>query len=149
MTKSLIALFQRDLQKFVDELNAYPNEELIWTTVGDIKNPAGNLALHIVGNLNTFIGTVLGHTGYVRDRPAEFALRGVPRTELVRSLQDTSRMIEQVLSSPTLPPLDHIYPQEVLGYPTSNQYFLIHLFGHLNWHLGQVNYHRRMIEHLL
>ncbi len=145
MLKDLIALYKRDLEKFVGELEAYPDEASIWVIAPDIKNPAGNLALHIVGNLNTFIGVNLGQTGYVRDRPAEFSSRDVPRAELVQMLRDTSSMIEQVLSKPDLAPLESIYPQEVLGYPMTHQYFLIHLYGHLSWHLGQVNYHRRLL----
>jgi hypothetical protein len=145
MTEALIALYRRDLERFVAELEAYADESLLWQIAGDIKNPAGNLALHIVGNLNTFVGDVLGNTGYVRDRPAEFSRRDVPRAELVEQLRQTANMIERVLSSPELVSLEDPYPQEVLGYPMTNQYFLIHLYGHLNWHLGQVNYHRRLM----
>ena len=121
MVDALIALFKRDLQKFVDELESYPDEQLVWTIAGDIKNPAGNLALHVAGNLNNYIGTILGNSGYVRDRLAEFARRDVPGAELVQMLHSTAIMIEQVLSSPALAPLQDLYPQEVLGYPMNNQ----------------------------
>lgn len=144
MLADLVTLYKRDLEKLVAELEAYPNEASIWAIAGDIRNPAGNLVLHIVGNLNTYIGLNLGQIPYVRDRPSEFSRRDVLRAELVQMLRDTSSMIEGVLSKSDLP-LEAPYPQESLGYPMTTQYFLIHLYGHLNWHLGQVNYHRRLV----
>jgi hypothetical protein len=109
MNNDLNKLYQRDLAKLVNELEAYPNEASIWLVAHDIKNSAGNLTLHIVGNLNLFIGVDLGDTDYKRDRDAEFN------------------------------------PKETLGYPMTTSYFLMHLYGHLNWHLGQINYHRRLL----
>jgi uncharacterized damage-inducible protein DinB len=38
------------------------------------------------------------------------------------------------------------YPLQVLGYPMTTTYFLVHLYGHLNYHLGQVNYLRRLLQ---
>ena len=144
MTHSLIALFQRDLAKLSQELEAYPNEESLWVVAHDIKNPAGNLALHLVGNLNQFIGVVLGGTDFQRNRDAEFGSRDIPKAELISMVQATSTMIESVLKDVTVFALEQPYPQEVLGYPMTTSYFLIHLYGHLNWHLGQINYHRRL-----
>ena len=111
---------------------------------GDIKNSAGTLTLHLVGNLNHFVGKVLGHTDYARDREAEFSRRDVPRAELLEHVQDTKTMIERVLSSLNVTALEEVYPLEPLGYPMTIRYFLLHLFGHLSWHLGQINYHRRL-----
>ena len=144
MTHSLISLFQRDLAKLVKELEAYPNEESLWVVVHDIKNPAGNLALHLVGNLNQFIGVVLGGTTYQRNRDAEFGSKNVSQAELISVVQETSCMIESVLKDIYVFALEQPYPQEVLGYPMTTSYFLLHLYGHLNWHLGQINYHRRL-----
>ena len=144
MTHSLISLFQRDLAQLVKELEAYPNEESLWVVVHDIKNPAGNLALHLVGNLNQFIGVVLGGTTYQRNRDAEFGSKNVSQAELISVVQETSGMIESVLKDINVFALEQPYPQEVLGYPMTTSYFLLHLYGHLNWHLGQINYHRRL-----
>lgn len=144
MTHSLISLFQRDLAKLVKELEAYPNEESLWVVAHDIKNPAGNLALHLVGNLNQFIGVVLGGTTYQRNRDAEFGSKNVSQAELISVVQETYDMIESVLKDINVFALEQPYPQEVLGYPMTTSYFLLHLYGHLNWHLGQINYHRRL-----
>ena len=145
MTQDLIKLFQRDLAKLVNDLEAYPSEESVWLVATDIKNPAGNLALHLVGNLTQYIGVDLGGTDYIRNREAEFNLKNVPRAEIIKTIHSTSIMIEKVLSTLDATKLEQVFPKEVLGYPMSTSYFLMHLYGHLNWHLGQINYHRRLL----
>jgi Protein of unknown function (DUF1572) len=145
MTDHLIALFKRDLEKLVLELEAYTDESKLWARAGEVKNPAGNLVLHLHGNLNHFVGKTLGHLEFMRDREAEFSRSGVPRAELIEMVRQTSAMLEKVLPSLSDADLAATYPLEVLGYPMTTGYFLIHLYGHLNWHLGQVNYHRRLV----
>ena len=144
MTTDLIKLFWRDLEKLSAELEAYPSEASIWSVSGDIRNSAGTLTLHLLGNLNHFVGKVLGHSDYLRDRDAEFSCRDVPRAELLEHVQNTKTTIERVLSSLNVPSLEEKYPLEVLGYPMTTGYFLLHLLGHLSWHLGQINYHCRL-----
>jgi hypothetical protein len=141
----LTTLMDRDLAKLEDEIEAYPSEESLWIVRGDIINPAGNLSLHITGNLQHFIGAILGKTGYVRDRHAEFNDKGVPQDELLEKIRQTRQLLDDVI--PTLSPavLESKYPIEVFGRPMSVTLFLIHLHGHLNYHLGQVNYHRRLL----
>lgn len=143
MLADLNTLFQRDLQRLIDDLEAYPTDASVWTLQGDIKNSAGTLALHLVGNLNHYFGARLGNTGYVRHRDAEFSTRDVPRAELIQRLRDTMAMLERVFALPL--DLATTYPEEVLGYSMTTQFFLCHLYGHLNWHRGQVNYHRRLV----
>jgi hypothetical protein len=145
MTEHLLALFKRDLEKLVLELEAYSDESKLWVLAGEIKNPAGNLVLHLHGNLNHFVGKVLGKLEFVRDREAEFSRSDVPRAELIAMVRATTAMLETVLPTLNLEDLEKPYPREVLGYPMTSGYFLIHLYGHLNWHLGQVNYHRRLV----
>jgi Protein of unknown function (DUF1572) len=145
MTEHLLTLFKRDLEKLVLELEAYESEAKIWVRVGEIKNPAGNLVLHLHGNLNHFVGKILGKLEFVRDREAEFSRSDVPRAELIAMVRATSAMLETVLPALSPEDLEQPYPLEVLGYPMTSGYFLIHLYGHLNWHLGQVSYHRRLV----
>ena len=144
MTQHLMALFKRDLEKLIAELEAYSDENKLWVLAGEIKNPAGNLVLHLHGNLNMFVGKILGKLEFVRDREAEFSHSNVPRAELM-AMVATSAMLEQVLPTLSEADLTATYPLEVLGYPMTSGYFLFHLYGHLNWHLGQVNYHRRLV----
>jgi hypothetical protein len=143
MTEHLLTLFKRDLEKLVTELETYNDESKLWLLAGEIKNSPGNLVLHLHGNLNHFVGKILGNLEFVRDRESEFSRSDGPRAELITMVHTTSTMLETVL--PTLENLEKPYPLEVLGYAMTSGYFLIHLYGHLNWHLGQINYHRRLV----
>lgn len=144
-TQSLMTLYTRDLNKLAEEIKLYPNEEAIWKVAPGINNSAGNLCLHLCGNLQHFIGTILGNSGYVRNREAEFASKNIPREKLLEEIENAKAAIGQVL--PDLPhdQLHAPYPIEVFGHPMATVFFLMHLATHLGYHLGQVNYHRRMI----
>ena len=146
LTTTLIALFERDLTKLKNELLAYKSEEAIWKTEADIPNSAGNLALHLIGNLNTFIGAEIGKTGYVRNRPLEFSAKFVPREQLVADIEATIEVIKNALSLLTEEDCKAEYPVLVLEEKKSTEFFFIHLAVHLAYHLGQVNYHRRLLD---
>jgi uncharacterized damage-inducible protein DinB len=142
MLSDISFLLRRDLQRLIDDLEAYPDEASVWALRGDIKNSAGTLTLHLIGNLNHYIGQRLGESGYTRQRDLEFSRRDVPRAELIQGLRDTMAMLDRVLALPL--DVSATYPELVLKEPMTTQQFLIHLYGHLNWHRGQVNYHRRL-----
>ena len=146
MTTSLIELFIRDLNKLNDEILAYPDEYSLWEVDVRIKNSGGNLAIHIIGNLNHFIGAHLGSTSYIRQRDKEFNDKNVPRELIIDHIKDIKNILNDVLSSLNNEVLSRNYPIEVFGKPMSTEYFLIHLHGHLNYHLGQINYHRRLLS---
>lgn len=146
MKESLQSLFSRDLQKLKTEIESYQREENIWKIDKDISNSAGNLCLHLVGNLNHYIGMTLGNSGYIRNREIEFALKDIPKAKLIQQIDKTIEMVSLTLESLSIEDLQKEYPAEPLGYPMTTEYFLIHLFGHLNYHLGQINYHRRLLD---
>ncbi|SMP04128.1 DinB family protein [Chryseobacterium profundimaris] len=146
MKESLQSLFSRDLNKLKTEIESYQHEENIWKTDKDISNSAGNLCLHLVGNLNHYIGMMLGNSGYIRNREIEFALKDIPSLKLIQQIDKTIEMVSLTLESLSIEDLQKEYPAEPLGYPMTREYFLIHLFGHLNYHLGQINYHRRLLD---
>ena len=146
LTQTLKTLFTRDLKRLQKEINTYQSEAAIWKIEKDITNTAGNLCLHLVGNLNAFIGTELGKTGYVRQRDLEFSLKNVPRAELIEQVDGTIQMIEQCMDQLSEEDLQKDYPIPVFGYTTSTEYFLVHLAAHLGYHLGQINYHRRLLD---
>jgi uncharacterized damage-inducible protein DinB len=145
LTQTLQTIFVRDLNKLKKELESYPNEADIWKIEKLIANSAGNLCLHLVGNLNTYIGTVLGNTGYVRNRDLEFSLKDIPQKELIEKVVATIQVIEKVLPTISEEKLKEEYPLLVLAEKTSVEFFLVHLAAHLSYHLGQVNYHRRLV----
>lgn len=147
ITDTLRSLFNRDLVKLKQEIELYNNEENIWIIDKNILNTPGNLCLHLVGNLNAYIGAVLGGTDYVRNRPEEFSLKNIPRQELISKIESTIEVVEKALSLLTEDQVKAEYPQVVLdGKTISTEYFLVHLAGHLNYHLGQINYHRRLLD---
>jgi len=135
----------RDLQTFQREIELFPSDDAVWQTVPGITNPAGTLALHVCGNLRHYLGAVLGGSGYVRDRGAEFRLRGVPRRELVENLLGAREAVIRTL--PTLSPetLQAAYPEPMGDVTVRTDWFLLHLGTHLAFHLGQAGYLRRII----
>jgi hypothetical protein len=146
MIEILSDLYKRDLGKLRDEITAYENEAAIWKTGGAITNSAGNLCLHLVGNLNAFIAAELGGSGYVRDRDLEFSDKDVPRSELLKRIDDTILAVGTALGQVNPGDLEREYPKVVLAGPMTTGHFLIHLTTHLSYHLGQINYHRRLFD---
>lgn len=147
LKESLKLLYKRDLNKLKTEILEYKNEHNLWLTEKGVANSAGNLCLHLIGNLNTFIGAELGKTGYVRDRPLEFSLKDVPRAELISSIDEIIDIIDRSLDSLTDSDLDEDYPlTKIVEGGSSIGFMLVHLSGHLAYHLGQINYHRRLLD---
>lgn len=146
LTETLIRIFKRDLNKLKTEVNAYENEAHLWLVPEGISNSAGNLSLHIVGNLNHFIGATLGNTGYIRQREKEFSLKDVPRLEMINQIDKTIAMIEAVVSKLTANDLEEEYRRNPFEDFMTTEYFLVHLATHLAYHLGQINYHRRLLD---
>lgn len=145
ITNELKKAFIKDLTKLKEEISLYTDEAILWKIEKGIANPAGNLCLHLVGNLNHFIGATMGHTGFVRQRDAEFSLKNVPQSQLLDMIEQTISVIEQVLSKTTDAQLLEDYPLVVFKEKMTTGYFLIHLASHLGYHLGQINYHRRLV----
>lgn len=139
-------LFTRDLKKLRTEISLYKNEAAIWLTDKAIANSAGNLCLHLVGNLNTYTGAVLGNTGYIRNRDLEFSLKDIPKDELLKKIDATIVVIETTLDQLKEEQLADDYPVLIWEEKTSTAYMLVHLATHLGYHLGQVNYHRRLLD---
>ncbi len=146
ITEVLNSIFKRELVKLKTEIESYKQESNLWHIEKNIANSGGNLCLHLIGNLNTYIGATLGHTNFVRDRDAEFALKNVPRKELIQKIEETIEVIDSVLPKLTQEQLEQEYPMIVLKEPTSTEFFLVHLATHLTYHLGQINYHRRLVD---
>ena len=146
MIPILRQLFQRDLTRLHDEISAYKSEANLWITSGEITNSGGNLCLHLVGNLNAFICGELGNSGYVRDRPAEFNAKNIPQETLLRQVLETRELVDQVLASLPAESLGKEYPKRIWKEGMTTGFFLTHLVSHLSYHLGQVNYHRRLLD---
>ncbi len=146
LKETLKLLFDRDLKKLKSEIESYNNEKNIWQIDKSITNSAGTLCLHIIGNLNWFIGAQLGNTGYIRHRELEFSSINIPRVDLIIEIDKTRLMLDNTLLNVTNDQLEADYPILVFKQKTSTYYFLIHLTTHLAYHLGQINYHRRLLN---
>ncbi len=144
--ETIAELVERDLQKLRTEISAYKDEDNLWVIKENIGNSAGNLCLHLVGNLNHFIGNALGNSGYVRHRDDEFSLKNIPRQDLIINIDNCILVLKQTFSGLTDADLEKDFPLEKHGTTVSTMHMLLHLYGHLNYHLGQVNYHRRLID---
>lgn len=146
MLEDIIKIFLRDLDKLKLEIESFNMEENIWKTEGNIKNSSGNLCLHLIGNLNTYIGKNLGGTNYLRDREAEFTSKDIPKQKLIMDIDDLKNVLEDTFSKLKKEDLERLYPENTLGYEMTTNFFLIHLAVHLGYHLGQINYLRRVLE---
>ena len=146
MVQTLSQLFLRDLEKLKTEISSYKDEKKIWEISGDIKNSAGNLCLHLCGNLQHFIGAILGNSGYIRNRDAEFSRKEVPIRELVAEIELTIKVVQKTLQELKEEDLQKTYPINVFGYEMTTEYLLTNMAAHLNYHLGQINYHRRLLD---
>jgi hypothetical protein len=142
----LAKIFDRDLNKLKEEINLYRDEDRIWLTPAGISNCTGNLCLHLIGNLNHFIGATLGHTGYVRHRDDEFALKNILRQDILLNLDNTILIVAETLNKLTAEDLDKNFPLEKHGEIVTTRFMLLHLATHLSYHLGQINYHRRLLD---
>ena len=144
--ETLQKIFKRDLEKLKQEIASYRDESNLWKVDKNIANSSGNLCLHLVGNLNAYIGAEIGKTGYVRNRDLEFSMKSIPQIQLVKMIENTIGFVEEGLSKLNANDLEKEYPLLVFNEKTSTGYFLIHLTVHLGYHLGQINYHRRLLD---
>lgn len=146
LIETLKSLFDRDLTKLKLEIESYQNEPQIWAIDKNISNSAGNLCLHLIGNINTYIGGEIGKTGYIRNRELEFSLKDIPKAELIQKIEDTILVVQKAFDTLTPSDLDAIYPLVVFEKEMTTGFFLVHLSTHLAYHLGQINYHRRLLD---
>ena len=145
LKQTLTEIFERDLKKLITEINLYKNEDQLWVVQEGISNSAGNLCLHLIGNLNHFIGATLGNTGYVRHRDDEFSLKNIPRQDMLANIENCILIINATLNDLPEADLEKDFPLEVFGGKLKTEFMLVHLATHLSYHLVQINYHRRLL----
>ena len=146
MIATLSGFYERDVNKLAEEINLFKNENNIWRLKDGISNPAGNLVLHLSGNLNYFIGTILAKNGYVRKRDKEFSEKNIPRSQLIVEVQQIIPLMQNTLPNLSKEQLQSEFPVPLGGKNYVIEDMLILLLAHFNFHLGQVNYLRRILE---
>jgi len=145
LQQDLAELFRRDLTRLAQEIETFPDEELLWQTVPGVTNCAGNLALHLEGNLREYVGNMLGGVEYHRDRPNEFSAKNVSQAELVARAESLQPMIPDTIAQLTDAQLESIFPEPHWGAPRVTRLFVLSLLEHFNYHLGQIDYLRRVL----
>lgn len=146
MIEAIRSSLIRDIDKLKKEIEAYKNPKNIWIIDKDILNSAGNLCLHLISNLNYFIGATLGNTGYVRNRDEEFTIKDIPSGELINKINDTINVVNETLNNLKDEELKEDFPILFANQKISTGNMLINVVTHLNYHLGQINYHRRLLD---
>jgi hypothetical protein len=136
---------RRELGSLRRELEAYPDEKLLWTLPPGLPNSAGTLALHLTGNLRHYVGALLGGTGYIRDRDEEFAARDIPRAVLLGHIAEAEAAVESTLPGLSEAQMSLPFPEPIREHRLQTGELLIQLAVHLAYHLGQVSYHRRLV----
>jgi hypothetical protein len=145
IAKELAALYRRDLTRLTQQIDTFPDDATLWQTHPAVSNSAGNLGLHIEGNLREFVGRQLGGNAYTRQRDLEFSSKGVSKQELENRLAELKDLIPSIIEKLSAEQLESTYPQVIFERPTSTHELLTSLYGHLNWHLGQIDYLRRIL----
>ena len=143
--EGLVMLFSRDLTRLIQELKAFPDDETLWQRRAGVKNSAGNLVLHLEGNLREYVGRQLGGLAYTRTRDQEFTRSGVSRDEMVQRMENVKELVAAVVSGLSDTDLAKQHPERVLEIDLCSRDLLVHLHGHLNFHLGQIDYLRRIL----
>lgn len=146
LKEALLEIFERELDKLASEINSYRDENELWLTGGEISNSAGNLCLHLLGNLNHFVGATLGASGYVRHRDSEFSSTNIARQDLLASIEKTKQVVLETLRRLPDAKFEENFPVEKHDETVKTDFMLLHLLAHFNYHLGQINYHRRLTE---
>ncbi len=146
ITQSIISIFERGLNKLIEEINLYKDEDSLWGLIGGISNSGGNLCLHLLGNLNFYIGASLGKTAYKRNRDNEFTLKNISHAELIANIETCIVVIKNTLNKLSVADLEKDFPVQIFSKNEKTDFILIHLTTHLTYHLGQINYHRRIVS---
>lgn len=149
IVETVQTLIVRDLKRLKKEIASYSNEENLWQVDAKISNSGGNLCLHLIGNLKEYIGKHIGGDDFVRDRDFEFGGNKVPKAILTRQVDETIDAVEKALEKVDDEILASDFPIVVFKEKMTYAFFLIHLSSHLTYHLGQVNYHRRLLDNYI
>jgi len=131
-------LAKQNLPRIVECLQQLSEEE-IWWRPNPASNSAGNLVLHLCGNVRQWIISGLGGVEDARDRDREFAERGpIPRQGLVTQLRRTVQDACRVLAKLSDDSLSRKY--RIQGYHVTGLDAVYHVAEHFGYHTGQIIY---------
>lgn len=147
IAKGLILKFENAIKDLSKEIDSYSSEDQMWLISDNISNSAGNLVMHLIGNLNHFVGAVIGNTGYVRKRDLEFSIKDVSRATMQAEIEKAKQMLVETFQKIDDDAFHQPFPFEFPNpkFKPSTFEFMLHILGHLTYHVGQINYHRRIL----
>jgi uncharacterized damage-inducible protein DinB len=131
----------QDYARRVHALAEQLSEEQFWRKPYSYGNSFGHLALHLIGNLNYYIGAQIAQTGYVREREREFTERNPPpKQEVLRQVDEAVELVVKTLAAQTAETWSQ--PYQAVGAETSKDRFSIFLrcAAHFHHHVGQMIY---------
>lgn len=121
------------------------DDSMIWWRANEQSNSIGNLLLHCIGSTRFYIGHVVGHSDYVRDRDTEFAeRREIPKAELLADLDRAVAEADQVLK--TFDP-DRLLETTDRGLkPATYMHHIGMQLVHYASHTGQIAYATKLLK---
>jgi uncharacterized damage-inducible protein DinB len=144
LTDDFRTVLVRDLNGLQREIALYPDDETLWATRAGVANSGGNLALHVAGNIQHFIGHEMGGLPYRRDRGDEFGRRGGSRQAVIDEIRRAVAAVDEVLPRLGDEQLERLFTAHA-DVAVSTRRFLLHLCTHTAFHVGQVGYLRRIV----
>jgi len=143
ITTILIDLYGKELDKLKNEINTYESDDLIWKQADGIQLTGGNLCLYMAGNLQHYIGAMIGDSGYIRNKEAELKAKNVSRERLMEEIENTRQVVVDTLEQVSKAELLKIFPTKDFEEPVTTEYYLVHLLNNFCYHLGQIHFHRK------
>ena len=132
----------RDFARRVHALSEKLSEEQFWTKPYPYGNSFGHLTLHIIGNLNYYIGAEIVNTGYVRDREREFTEDSPPsKEEVLRRLAEAVDLVEATLETQTAETWSNAYRAAGAADFVKDRFSIfLSCAAHFHHHIGQMVY---------
>jgi hypothetical protein len=145
ITIVLIELYKRELEKLKLEILSYESDELLWKQFEGTV-PAGNICLYLTGNLQHYIGNIVGDSGYIRNKEAEMKARNLSRERLTEEIDATRNTVVNTLEEVSKTDLQKIFPTNEFEEPVTTEYYLIHLLKNFSFYFGQIKYHHQLVS---
>src|SRR5262245_21490531 len=135
---SRVFLNQDFLPRLVACLEMMPDED-VWWRPNEQSNSAGNLVLHLCGNVRQWVSASIGGVKFQRNRALEFATRDpIPKVELIERIRAAVKEVDAVLE--TLPANRLLVHYMIQSYNPSGLQAIYHIVEHFSYHLGQILY---------
>lgn len=117
------------------------SHEQLWRRPYAYGNSAGHLLLHLTGNLSYYVGARIAGTGYVRDRPKEFADTAKrAKEDVLKAFDEAVDMVLETLAAQDDAswrlPIDAVGAEDV----KDRLSMFVRCVAHLDHHTGQMIY---------